>query len=213
MLTSCLPPSPSPPRIRSRRRNVRLRSPSPEEPQRRAQPRAGATAPVPRRPPPTPTPHQPRFTAEGRPIFQTSMDAATVQVDWVILRQQGGSHAVGLPFRGKAPFPGKFSTGGSPRVPRRQLLLGSHTYAISVSRVSGTVRVCVRVCVCHGVARIQSTGPLHGWLSTGPRVALHGSTGGSPRVPASQSKGQYKVFILPLRQWSRSDVFLRYSRS
>ena len=54
-----------------------------------------------------------------------------------------------------------------------------------VSRVSGTVRVCVRVCVCHGVARIQSTGPLHGWLSTGPRVALHGSTGGSPRVPAS----------------------------
>ena len=78
--------SPSPPRIRSRRRNVRLRSPSPEEPQRRTQPRAGATAPVPRRPPPTPTPRQPRFTAEGRPIFQTSMDAVTVRrlkVDWV----------------------------------------------------------------------------------------------------------------------------------
>ena len=166
--------SPSPPRIRSRRRNVRLRSPSPEEPRRRAQPRAGATAPVPRRPPPTPTPHQPRFTAEGRPIFQTSMDAATVQVDWVILRQQGGSHAVGLPFRGKAPFPGKFSTGGSPRVPRRQLLLGSHTYAICVTGVRHSSCLCSCLCLSWG-----GTHTVHG---SSPRVALHGSTGGSPRV-------------------------------
>ena len=69
--------SPSPPLIRFRRPNVRLRSPSPEEPRRRAQPRAGATAPVRRRPPPTLTPRQPRFTADGRPIFEIWMDAAT----------------------------------------------------------------------------------------------------------------------------------------
>ena len=41
-------------------------------------------------------------------------------------------------------------------MPRRQLLLGSHKQY--VSRVSGTVRVCVRVGVCHGVARIQCVG-------------------------------------------------------
>ena len=76
-------------------------------------------------------PHQPRFTAEGRPVAKRTQYVSRTVPD---------------------------------------------TRTQYVSRVSGTVRVCVRVCVCHGVARIQSTGPLHGWLSTGPRVALHGST-------------------------------------
>jgi len=62
---------------RQRRANVRLSSPSPEEPRRCARPRPAAAAPLRQRPHSSPAPRQPRFTDEGRPMFESWMDAET----------------------------------------------------------------------------------------------------------------------------------------
>ena len=165
--------SPSPPRIRSRRRNVRLRSPSPEEPRRRAQPGAGATAPVPRRPPPTPTPHQPRFTATVPP-----QAAPYSRLRWMLpqFKSTGSSCAskaarTPLGFRSEVKL---LSQVNSPRVALHGCPVANCCLVLTSNmchgcQQSGTVRVCVRVCVCHGVARIQSTD-----LSTGGSPRVHG---------------------------------------
>ena len=65
--------------------------------------------------------------------------------------------------------------------PRRQLLLGSHTYAICVTGVRHSSCLCSCLCLSRG-----GTHTVHG---SSPRVALHGSTGGSPRVQGWLSTG------------------------
>ena len=102
------------------------------------------------------------YAADGRPVLSERgwmSDELKQQLKrtWVEEHRLGGAvfSCVRCSFC-CAYSPPRVLPGGSPRVPRRQLLLGSHKQY--VSRVSGTVRVCVRVCVSHGVARIQCVG-------------------------------------------------------
>ena len=100
------------------------------------------------------------YAADGRPVLSERgwmSDELKQQLKrtWVEEDRLGGAVFTGTQSQLRYQWygPPRVLPSGSPRVPRRQLLLGSHKQY--VSRVSGTVRVCVRVGVCHGVARIR----------------------------------------------------------